>query len=155
METALETDELILIEPEDCDAYAISQGILMVGRSDKFSTNGFIEINPLTTLPKEARPVPAMFRQVEGSSLFKGFIEGTVKEKTLKSGEVVKLQPDTPYEIHNQTRGKSLLFWKFDGDLLEAFDKLRKDLPGIPFQPRKKSGRKDLFNEHMKRLQKQ
>ena len=58
-------DNLIVIEPEDCDSYQLPEGVLMVGRSDQFLSIGFMEVEPGRSLGKQVSPVPGIFSQVE------------------------------------------------------------------------------------------
>lgn len=154
MDEPIPQDSMIIIETEDCDAWQMQEGLLLIGRSDQFVSQGFVDINPKATLPKKSRPVEGVFKQMAGSSVFRVYEGDAVKEeKTLKTGDVIKVPANAPYSIENPAEGKCVVYWKFDGDVHEIFEQLKKQLPKAPTEMREKSGYKELFAEHQKRRQ--
>src|SRR3989338_11071665 len=65
----IEKDFLIMIEPEDCEAYKIPEGILLIGRADQFGSQGFVDIDPGKSLPPRSRSAPGTLKQMAGESV--------------------------------------------------------------------------------------
>lgn len=140
---------LIVIEPEDCEAYQIPEGVLLIGRSDPLTSMGFVDILPGKALPPVSRTLPGFFKQFAGKSLFK--VHGSpFMEKELAEGQTIEVPANTEYSIENRG-GKSLVFWKFEGDVSDVFEKLRKELPKVQFTKRDKAGYKELFEVYQRR----
>jgi len=145
---------LIIIEPEDCEAWQMPEGLLLIGRLDPFAAQGFVDLLPQKFLPPRSRPVPGIFKQMAGTSVFKVYEGEAVKsERELKTGDAVKIPPQTPHSLENRTQDKCVVYWKFDGNVEEDFEKLKQTLSKLTFQAREKSGYKDLFEQHSRRRQ--
>lgn len=143
-------DDLFAIELEDCDVYKLSEGLLYIGRSDQFMSMGFIEIESGKESEKKSRPVAGYFKQTEGSSIFRIFDKnGTIKEQTLKKGDMIKIDASHDYIIKNIGDENSVTFWKFTGDMTEIFENLRKTLEKVQMKARPKSGYKELYKQHV------
>ncbi|GEM_PF-2971032 len=144
-----EFDDLFTIELEDCDAYKLPEGILYIARSDQFMSMGFIEIETGQESTKKSRPVAGYFKQFEGSSSFRIFDKnGTIKEINLKKGEILKVDENHDYIIKS-TGDECIIFWKFNGDVSEIIESLRKQLEKITAKARPKSGYKELYKQHV------
>ncbi|MBI4895519.1 MAG: hypothetical protein HY831_03425 [Candidatus Aenigmarchaeota archaeon] len=145
-----EFDDLFTIELEDCDAYKLPEGVLYIARSDQFMSMGFIEIEPGKESSKKSRTVTGYFKQTEGQSAFRIFDKnGSVKEMILKKGDKLKIDANHDYIIKNDGEENSVVFWKFNGDVFEAFETLRKTLEKIDAKARPKSGYKELYKQHV------
>ena len=152
MDRSIPQDDMVMIEAEDCDAWQMPEGLLLIGRLDPFAAQGFVDLLPNKSLPPRSRPAPGIVRQMAGKSVFRVFDGEQVKEeKELRTGDQISVPAGTPYSLENKTNEKCVLYWRFDGDVTEAFEKLKKSLPKIPFQAREKSGYKGLFESHQKR----
>ena len=147
MDEWIEQDFMIMIEPEDCEAYKMPEGVLLIGRADQFASQGFVDIDPGKTLPPRSRSAPGSLKQMAGESIVT--ISG--EQKILKTGDSIPIPLGTEYSIQNPTQGKCVVYWKFSGDVSEVFLKMMKELPKLPFQAREKSGYKDMFEDHKKR----
>lgn len=152
MDDAIPQDDLVVIEVEDCDAWQMPEGTLLIGRLDPFVAQGFMDILPGKILPEQSMPVPGAFKQMAGSSVVIVFEGDNEKEKKeVKAGEVFKIPANTEYSIENPTQEKSVVYWRFDGDITEQMEQLKSTLPKIPFQARDASGYVELFEEYQRR----
>jgi quercetin dioxygenase-like cupin family protein len=150
----MEPEDMVVIEPEDCEAYSMPEGTLLIGRSDAFASMGFVDLNPGASLPRRSFPASGLFRQISGSSVVRIYREEEVKtERELKAGDSIEVPANSSHSIENTGSGKCLVYWKFMGDVSETFESLRKELPRLPERARKKSGYKELFEEHQKRME--
>ena len=146
MDEAIPQDDMLILEPEDCDTYEMPEGKLLIGRCDQFVSQGFLDLNPGAKL-EQSMPVEGMFKQISGSSL----ITVADNEQILEPGKQMQIPANTAYTIAAQ--GRSIVAWKYDGDMVAKFTELRKRYPEIKEQTRKKSGYKELFDEYQKRFQ--
>ena len=154
MDKSIEQDDLIMIEPEDCQAYQMPEGLLLIGRSDPFVSQGFFDISPEMTVPKRSRPVDGLFKQITGKAILKVYDGSVVKEeKALEQGQSFRIEANQEYSIANPSQARSVVYWRFDGDITPILDKMRKELPALPEKARQKSGYKELFEEYQKRMQ--
>ena len=144
-----EFDDLFLIELEDCDAYKLPEGILYIARSDTFMSMGFIEIDAKKESAKKSSPMAGYFKQSEGSSSFRIFDKnGTIKEINLKKGDVVKIDANHDYIIKS-TANECIIFWKFNGDVSEMIENMKKQLEKTAPRTRPKSSYKELYQQHI------
>ena len=123
---------------------------MYIARSDQFMSMGFIEIETGKESAKKNRPATGYFKQHEGSSIFRIFDKnGTIKETILKKDDVLKVEATHDYIIKNDGSENSLVFWKFNGDIQEIFENLRRSLEKISPKTRPKSGYKELYKQHV------
>ena len=142
-------EDIIDIELEDCDVYKTQEGILYIGRSDQFMSIGFIEIEPSKETTKRSRPVPGFLKQIEGSSTIKIYNGDKIEDEILlKKDESIKIEANKNYIIKCEGTERCMLFWKFSGDVTEAFENMKKSLQKIQIEARPKSGYKNLYEEH-------
>lgn len=149
----MDPEFLIVIEPEDCEMYQLPEGFLLIGRNDPFVSMGFIDINSHAQTQKKSRPTQGILKQMAGTSIIVISDGSQEKEQTLHTGDTLQIPAKKEYQIKNPGAGKSVLFWKFEGDASEVFEKLKKELPHIPFTAREKSGYKELFEQYQKRME--
>ncbi len=121
----------IICRPEECEAYRLSQGKIFIGHSDKNLSAGYLELNPHQELPKHKRPVDEELIQIEGMSIVRIFRSHSVGEIILPPAHTTTIPANRPHIHANRTDKKSLTYWRFDGDVTEIINNIRKWYPKV------------------------
>lgn len=150
MDEAIPQDDLVILEPEDCEYYQIPEGKLLIGRSDQFVSQGFVIIDEGKTIPKKAMAAPGTFKQIAGTCLVRTYDGDQVKETMLHTGNAMQIPENQEYDITSKSPA-CITYWRFDGDVYEHFTKTRERLSVVTPEAREKSGHKELFEEYQKR----
>lgn len=114
------------------ESYELPQGKITISFCDENLSVGLLELNPSQALSKHNRPVKEELVQIHGTCVMK-LLDGNklIKEVTLKTGEKLEL-PVNQFHIHsNPTDRKSITLWKFEGDIIEVIENIRKSFKKI------------------------
>lgn len=116
-----------ILKLEDCECYELPQGRIFIGPSNEKSSIGYLELNPNQQLTKHNRPVDEELIGIEGTSVVRIFKSHSEEEVILLPGTATKI-PANKYHIHyNRTSKKSLTFWRFNGDITEIIEEIKKN----------------------------
>lgn len=109
------------------EIYRLAQGLIAITHYDRNLSVGVLELEPKQELSRHNRPVDEELVQIYGSSTMKIFEgDNLIKDIVLKKGERVVI-PANQYHIHsNPTGEKSITLWKFEGDIVEVIENIRK-----------------------------
>ncbi|MBL7169499.1 MAG: hypothetical protein ISS48_00590 [Candidatus Aenigmarchaeota archaeon] len=111
---------------EECECYELPEGKIFIGYSDEKLSIGYLELNSRQQLSKHKRPVDEELIQLEGTSVVRIFKSHSVGEVVLLPATTTTI-PANKFHMHiNETNQKSLTFWKFEGDITEIIDNIRK-----------------------------
>ncbi len=102
-------------------------GIIYLGPSDTKRSIGFLLLLPKQQLPKHNRPIEEWLVQTEGSSIIILYNNEVVEKKVvLRRGDSLKIPANQFHQHTNPTNKASLTSWRFDGDITDIINKLRK-----------------------------
>jgi len=108
----------------DCEIKDLPQGRIFLGPSSEEISFGYLELNPNQALSKHNRPVDEELIQINGESVITLFPEE--KKITLNKGDYIKI-PANKFHIHeNKSSEKCLTLWKFEGDITEIINSIKK-----------------------------
>ena len=111
---------------EDCECYELPEGRIFIGESNKELSIGYLELNPKQKLSRHKRPVDEELIQLEGTSVIRIFSSHSVGEVVLLPATTTTV-PANKFHMHiNETDQKSLTFWRFQGDITEIIDDIKK-----------------------------
>lgn len=109
------------------EAYKIKQGKIVIAYSDKNLSIGYLELNPGTELEKHSRSTDEQFFQIKRKASVTIFENNSQKEVVLREGDQLNI-PANQYHIHaNRGNEKSITMWKFEGDISEVINNIRKN----------------------------
>jgi len=109
------------------ETYNIAQGKIMIAFSDKNLSVGLLLLNSNQELEKHNRPVLEQLYQVKGTSVMRLFNEdGITKEVTLKEGDNLEIPANQFHQHTNPSGSESITLWKFEGDITEIIEAIRK-----------------------------
>jgi len=110
------------------EIYQLPQGKIILSSITKDLSIGILCLNPRQELAKHNRPVTEQLVQVVGTCVMKIFDgDSLIKEVTLQENDTLTL-PANQFHIHsNLTDQISVTMWKFEGNILEVIQKIRKE----------------------------
>jgi len=109
------------------ETYKLSQGKIIINKSDSNFSEGVLILNSHSELPKHNRPVDEVLTQISGQTSIKILKDdGAIEEIILKEKEGFTI-PKNEYHIHaNPNDDFSETLWSFKGDVTEVIENIRK-----------------------------
>jgi len=114
------------------EVYKHDAGKIIIGHSDKELSIGLLILNPRSSYPKHTRPVDEQLTQVYGKCSIKLYEGDRVTERILTEGEELKIAANQDHKHTNNSGYVSVTMWKFEGDITQVIDNIRKSLKRLP-----------------------
>ena len=114
------------------ETYELPQGKIMIVYCNENVSIGLLELNSNQEIPKHLRPISEELSQIYGVSVIK-ILDGDtiIREDIINEGQGLKV-PANQVHIHsNPTNDKSIALWKFDGNIIEVIEGIRKNFRRI------------------------
>ncbi|MBS1266914.1 MAG: hypothetical protein MAG795_00883 [Candidatus Woesearchaeota archaeon] len=109
---------------EQCEAYELAQGRILIGPSDKEYSLGYLELNHKQKLSKHHRPAPEELIQISGKSRITIYKSHSITKYDLNPGDYIKIPANRKHVHENPTSEKSITLWKFEGDIKNIIEKI-------------------------------
>lgn len=116
-----------MIELKDCDKIVTDQGAFYLGPSTKEYSEGYLELNPHTSLTLHNRIGGIEhLTQIKGKSVMIVFDKASGTNHLLEEGDELSLSPEGIWHIHaNPFEEKCITYWYFDGDIQHIIEDIR------------------------------
>lgn len=147
MDKAIPQDDMVVIEPEDCEVYKLEGGFMLIGRIDPFVSQGFLDLEAGKQFLGGSFRAKGMLKQVTGES--EAGLAG--KPMPMKEGDTIQLPAGEGFSIRNSGSGRGVVYWRFDGDVVSELEKVRGE--PVPARKREASGYKELWEAYQQRMQ--
>jgi len=121
------------------ELYKIPEGKIGIAHSDDKFSIGYLELNPGKELAKHNRPVLEQLMQIKGACKIILYHEEEIKTITLNEGGNLDIKPGQ-YHVHSNKDNTeiSITLWKFNGDIRNIIDEIRKNAVRFKNIPKKR-----------------
>lgn len=115
-----------MIELGKCQKIKLDQGFIYLGPSDTESSEGYLELNPHTSLTLHNRTGIEHLTQISGQASMVIFDQPKGRLVTLLPGNKLTIKPAGTWHIHcNPFEEICLQYWFFEGDITKIIDQIR------------------------------
>lgn len=109
------------------DAYKLDNGVITVAKATQSQSIGTLALNEGAELDRHSRPVDEQLLQIEGTGGVRVFHENSSEEILLKEGDTYVIPDGQEHQHLNMGDGRSVVIWRFDGDILDVIDDISDD----------------------------
>ncbi|TAL48036.1 hypothetical protein EPN87_01560 [archaeon] len=113
------------------EVYEHEAGRIIIGHSDEELSIGLLILNPQSRYVRHNRPVKEQLTQAHGSCTMELIENGKQKSVVLNAGDTLEI-PANQFHTHtNPNDETSVTMWKFEGDITQVIDGIRKSMKKV------------------------